>query len=85
METLTAVINAVIFSSGDKQKLVVLTQGRQSAMVTTVSCPFSRMLLLTTATDLISSMHRVGKNLHEGKIVLQDIMEGYQEVSCVDK
>ena len=30
-------------------------------------------------------MHRVGKNLHEGKIVLQDIMEGYLVVSCVDK
>ena len=34
------------------------------------------MLLLSAAT--------VGENLHEGKVVLHVIMEGYVEVNCVD-
>ena len=50
--------------------------------MTTVSYPLP-MLLLTAATALISSMYRVGKDPHEGKIVLQDIMVENLEVSCV--
>ena len=52
--------------------------------MTTVSCP-SLILLLTAATALISSLYRIDKDLHEGKIVLQDIIEEYSEVNCVDK
>ena len=28
---------------------------------------------------------QLSDDLHEGKIMLQDIMEGYLEVNCVDK
>ena len=52
--------------------------------MTTVSCP-SVILLLTAATALISSLYRIDKDPHEGKIVLPDIIEGYSEVNCVDK
>ena len=52
--------------------------------MTTVSCPFPK-LLLTAATALISSLYRIDKDLHEGKIVSQDIFEGYLEVNCMDK
>ena len=52
-------------------------------MMTTVSGPLP-MQLHCLATALITSLHRVGKDLQEGKTVLQVIMEGYLEVNYVD-
>ena len=78
-------IDAAVFPNVDRQKLVVLVQSKQSSDDddSELSAP-DTATYRSHSSDIID-VPTVTKSLHEGKIVLQDTLEGYLEVNCVDK